>query len=166
MPLVVGVDSSTQSTKVEARDLASGRMVASGSAPHPATAPPVSEQDPDAWWTALSAAFGQLGGHRSEVVAVSVAGQQHGLVLVDDTGGVYVVPCMTGLGAPYWDPDARAALLGMTRGTTRAISSFVDDLSIHIVTGEHYLHGPSYNRYDTARPLKTPIDIVVRAALE
>jgi glycerol kinase len=36
------------------------------------------------------------------------------------SGGVYLVPAFTGLGAPYWDPDARAALLGLTRATSRA----------------------------------------------
>jgi glycerol kinase len=46
----------------------------------------------------------------SEALARSVA----------DTGGVYLVPAFTGLGAPHWDPDARAAILGMTRGTGRA----------------------------------------------
>jgi glycerol kinase len=39
---------------------------------------------------------------------------------VPDSGGVYLVPAFTGLGAPYWDPHARGALLGMTRGSTRA----------------------------------------------
>ncbi|MBI4740790.1 MAG: glycerol kinase GlpK [Betaproteobacteria bacterium] len=39
---------------------------------------------------------------------------------VPDNGGVYLVPAHVGLGAPYWDPYARGALLGMTRGTTRA----------------------------------------------
>ena len=39
---------------------------------------------------------------------------------VDDTGGVYLVPAFTGLGAPYWDERARGALLGITRGTSRA----------------------------------------------
>jgi len=39
---------------------------------------------------------------------------------VPDSGGIYLVPAHTGLGAPYWDPYARGALLGMTRGTTRA----------------------------------------------
>ena len=34
--------------------------------------------------------------------------------------GVYLVPAFVGLGAPYWDPDARGALLGLTRGATRA----------------------------------------------
>jgi glycerol kinase len=36
------------------------------------------------------------------------------------TLGVYVVPAFVGLGAPYWDPDARGAILGLTRGVTRA----------------------------------------------
>jgi glycerol kinase len=39
---------------------------------------------------------------------------------VNDSGGVYLVPAFTGLGAPYWDPAARGTLLGMTRGTTAA----------------------------------------------
>jgi glycerol kinase len=38
---------------------------------------------------------------------------------VPDTGGVYVVPAFAGLGAPYWDPEARGAMFGITRGTTR-----------------------------------------------
>jgi glycerol kinase len=37
---------------------------------------------------------------------------------VPDNGGVYLVPAFTGLGAPHWDPYARGALLGLTRGTT------------------------------------------------
>ena len=39
---------------------------------------------------------------------------------VPDTGGVFVVPAFTGLGAPYWDAQARGAILGLTRGSTRA----------------------------------------------
>jgi glycerol kinase len=38
---------------------------------------------------------------------------------VDDNGGVVLVPAFTGLGAPHWDPAARALLIGMTRGTGR-----------------------------------------------
>ena len=38
---------------------------------------------------------------------------------VPDTGGVYLVPAFTGLGAPYWDMYARGALVGLTRGTGR-----------------------------------------------
>ncbi|NJD27863.1 MAG: glycerol kinase GlpK [Chloroflexi bacterium] len=39
---------------------------------------------------------------------------------VDDSGGVYLVPAFTGLGAPHWDPDARGTIVGVTRGTTIA----------------------------------------------
>ncbi|TAG34581.1 MAG: glycerol kinase [Polaromonas sp.] len=39
---------------------------------------------------------------------------------VPDSGDVYLVPAFTGLGTPHWDPYARGAMLGMTRGTTRA----------------------------------------------
>ena len=85
-PVVVGVDSSTQSTKVEARLLTTGEVVGTGTAKHPPTEPPVSEQDPRAWWDALVDAMGQLGDVRSDVVAVSIAGQQHGLVLLDADG--------------------------------------------------------------------------------
>jgi glycerol kinase len=39
---------------------------------------------------------------------------------VPDSGGIYIVPAFTGLGAPQWDPYARGAILGITRGTTSA----------------------------------------------
>ena len=39
---------------------------------------------------------------------------------VSDTGGVYIVPAFTGLGAPYWDPHARGTITGLTRGSGRA----------------------------------------------
>lgn len=48
--------------------------------------------------------------HESEALANSVT----------DTNGVYFVPAFTGLGAPYWNPDVRGALFGLTRGTTKA----------------------------------------------
>jgi glycerol kinase len=38
---------------------------------------------------------------------------------VPDTGGVYVIPAFSGLGAPHWDPYARGAILGLTRGSNR-----------------------------------------------
>jgi len=83
--LVLGVDSSTQSTTIEARRLTTGEVVASSRAPHPTTTPPVSEQHPDAWWSALVSAMGDLDADvRAAVGAISVAGQQHGLVLLDE----------------------------------------------------------------------------------
>ncbi len=39
---------------------------------------------------------------------------------VADTAGVYFVPALSGLGAPFWDPHARGLIIGLTRGTTRA----------------------------------------------
>ncbi len=39
---------------------------------------------------------------------------------VDDTSGVYIVPSFTGLGAPYWNQDARGVITGLTRGCTKA----------------------------------------------
>ncbi|OIN87977.1 MAG: glycerol kinase [Alphaproteobacteria bacterium CG1_02_46_17] len=39
---------------------------------------------------------------------------------VQDTNGVYFIPAFTGLGAPYWNPDVRGAILGLTRDSTRA----------------------------------------------
>lgn len=86
MALVAGVDSSTGSTKVEIRDADTGTLVASGSAPHPATTPPKSEQDPAAWWGAFEAAWSQAGS--PSVAAISVAGQQHGMVALDADGAV------------------------------------------------------------------------------
>ena len=85
-PLVLGVDSSTQSVKVELRRVDDGTVVATGSAPHTATTPPVSEQDPEMWWEAFVQAVTSLGDHRKHVVAMAVAGQQHGLVLLDRDG--------------------------------------------------------------------------------
>jgi xylulokinase len=79
--LVAGVDSSTQSTKVEIRNLDSGEVVARGSAPHPHTTPPRSEQDPATWWTAFEAAWVAVGA--PSVAAISVGGQQHGMVVLD-----------------------------------------------------------------------------------
>ena len=54
MTLVAGVDSSTQSCKLEVRDADTGELVRSGHRPHPPTVPPRSEQDPHEWWNALS----------------------------------------------------------------------------------------------------------------
>jgi len=52
---------------------------------------------------------------------IGAAAEIEGLAsTVPDTGGVVFVPALTGLGAPYWDPSARGAILGITRGTTRA----------------------------------------------
>jgi xylulokinase len=84
--LVAGVDSSTQSTKVVVHRVDDGEVVAVGRAPHPATEPPKSEQDPQSWWDALVAAFAEVSSVAGDIAAVSVSGQQHGLVVLDDAG--------------------------------------------------------------------------------
>lgn len=81
MPLVAGVDSSTSAIKVEVRDLETGEVVGRGAAPHPATQPPRSEQEPGAWWAAFEAAWAAAGA--PSVAAIAVAGQQHGMVALD-----------------------------------------------------------------------------------
>lgn len=92
MPLVAGIDSSTQSTKVELRDVASGLVIGIGRSPHTATNPPLSEQDPLVWWNALVVAMGQAvasadhANPAGDIVALAVAGQQHGLVVLDRDG--------------------------------------------------------------------------------
>ena len=86
--LVAGIDSSTQSCKVVIRDARSGELVRSGQAAHP----PGTEVDPAHWWQALGSALAEAGG-LSDVAAVSVAGQQHGMVCLD-SGGKVVRPAL------------------------------------------------------------------------
>jgi xylulokinase len=81
--LVAGIDSSTQSCKVVIREASRGALVREGRAAHP----PGTEVDPVAWWQALTSALAGAGG-LDGVAAVSVAGQQHGMVCLDEQGGV------------------------------------------------------------------------------
>ena len=89
MVFVAGVDSSTQSTKVEIRDLDSGEVVGRGAASHPAVTPPVSEQNPGSWWSAFELAWEQASSQlrsragSGEIAAMSIGGQQHGMVALD-----------------------------------------------------------------------------------
>ena len=70
---------------------------------------------------------------------------------VTDSGGVYLVPAFTGLGAPYWDPYARGALLGMTRGTNRAhiARAVLDSIAYQVTDLMNAM------REDAARPITT-----------
>ena len=103
--LVAGVDSSTQSCKVVVRDADTGELVRSARAHHPAGA----EVDPEAWWIAFEQAT--AGGLLEGVAAISVAGQQHGLVLLDEDGAV-----------------VRPALLWNDTRSARAATALVDEL--------------------------------------
>ena len=82
-PFVAGVDSSTQSCKVVICDPVSGRIVREGRASHPEG----SEVDPQAWWDAFLEAVRAAGG-LDDVRALSVGGQQHGMVCLDSQGEV------------------------------------------------------------------------------
>ena len=83
MALVAGIDSSTQSCKVVIRDAETGALVQQGRAAHPDG----TEVHPDAWWAALQQAIEEAGG-LDDVAAASVAGQQHGMVVLDENGEV------------------------------------------------------------------------------
>ena len=83
MPLVAGVDSSTQSCKLVIADAETGKIVRFGHAKHPEG----TEVDPQAWLSALRQAIDKAGGI-GDVKAISIAGQQHGMVLLDDKGEV------------------------------------------------------------------------------
>jgi len=86
MPLVAGVDTSTQSTKVVVVDAETGTTVALGRASHEVTGTGgARETDPEVWWRGLRDALIQTE-RATEVAAISVAGQQHGLVVLDGAG--------------------------------------------------------------------------------
>ena len=70
---------------------------------------------------------------------------------VPDTGGVYLVPAFTGLGAPYWDPYARGLLIGITRGTARA----------HVVRAA--LEAIAYQTADVVRAMEQDADVPLQA---
>lgn len=81
--LVAGVDSSTQSCKVVIVEAETGRVVREGRGKHPDG----TEVDPAAWWRALQAAIAQAGGI-ADVSAISIGGQQHGMVALNGKGEV------------------------------------------------------------------------------
>ena len=83
MALVAGVDSSTQSCKIVIRDAESGRLIRQGSAKHPDG----TQVHPDHWWEAFNQAAAAAGG-LADVSALSVGGQQHGMVVLDAQGNV------------------------------------------------------------------------------
>ena len=81
--LIAGVDSSTQSCKVVIRDAVTGELLREGRASHPDG----TEVNPVHWVTALDAAIKDAGG-LDDVEAISIGGQQHGMVALDESGSV------------------------------------------------------------------------------
>jgi xylulokinase len=98
--VVLGIDSGTQSTKVLAVDIETGEIAGQGRAAHSGA----NTQHPSEWWEALRVAVADATSDEMRVAGLSVAGQQHGCVLLDERGDV-VRP------APLWNnvdaaPDA------------------------------------------------------------
>ncbi|HEY7627307.1 MAG TPA: xylulokinase [Ilumatobacteraceae bacterium] len=153
--LVAGVDSSTQSTKVEIRDLESGQVVGRASAPHPPTTPPRSEQDPRAWWQAFETAWAAVGSPRVE--AISVAGQQHGMVVLDAAGEV-VRP------AKLWNDTESAAdagwLLQQLAGGADAWAAAVGSVPVAAFTATKlsWLHRKEPEHWSRLRHVLLPHD--------
>ncbi len=114
MPKVAGVDSSTQSVKIVVRDAESGELLASASRPHPDG----TEVDPQSWWVALQAVIEDVGG-LAGIDAIGIAGQQHGMVVLDEAGQV-IRPAL------LWN-DNRSS------GTAAQLNSEFSD--IHNLTG-------------------------------
>ncbi len=93
--ITLGIDSGTQSVKVIALEIDTGRLLASGSAPHlmvEGLPPGHQEQEPTLWTTAadtaMRACLEKLGSRRDDILAIGVSGQQHGLVVLDDKSEV------------------------------------------------------------------------------
>ena len=81
--IVAGVDSSTQSVKIVLRDAATGQLLRQGRASHPDG----TEVEPTLWKIALDSAIADAGG-LADVSAISIAGQQHGMVALDSDGEI------------------------------------------------------------------------------
>jgi xylulokinase len=119
--LIAGVDSSTQSVKIVIRAADTGELVRQGRAPHPDG----TEVDPIHWKTALDSAIAQAGG-LDDVAAISVGGQQHGMVALDESGDV-IRPAL------LWN-DTRSAVqaesLNSEMGGNQAIADAVGSVLV------------------------------------
>lgn len=83
------------------------------------------------------------------VISGAAESQQYAEAVADTAGG-YVVPAFTGMGAPYWNQDARGAIVGITRGFSRA----------HLVRAT--LESLAYQTYDIARAMEQDSCIPIR----
>src|SRR3981081_3270012 len=87
-PVFLGIDLGTSSLKALVLDV-DGSIVGTGSAPYPLLTPQPGwgEAEPEAWWQAAAIAVGQAAGaHASEIAAIGLSGQMHGVVLSDEVG--------------------------------------------------------------------------------
>jgi len=119
--LIAGVDSSTQSVKIVIRAANTGELVREGRAPHPDG----TEVDPIHWKNALDTAIAQAGG-LEDVAAISVGGQQHGMVALDESGEV-IRPAL------LWNDTrsaAQAESLNAEMGGNQAIADAVGSVLV------------------------------------
>ena len=119
--LIAGVDSSTQSVKIVIRAADTGELVREGRAPHPDG----TEVDPNHWKNALDLAIAQAGG-LDDVAAISVGGQQHGMVALDESGEV-IRPAL------LWNDTrsaAQAETLNSEMGGNQAIADAVGSVLV------------------------------------
>ena len=119
--LIAGVDSSTQSVKIVIRAADTGELVREGRAAHPDG----TEVDPIHWKNALDAAITQAGG-LGDVAAISVGGQQHGMVALDESGEV-IRPAL------LWNDTrsaAQAESLNAEMGGNQAIADAVGSVLV------------------------------------
>lgn len=98
MALVLGVEMSALSTKVEVRDADDGRLLVAGQAAHPGAVPGRGDVDPRVWWQAVVEARREAGGALG-VNAIAVAAQSDGVVLTDHDGRA-LRPALLGGDAP------------------------------------------------------------------
>ena len=115
--LVAGVDTSTQSVKVVVRDADTGAWIREGRARHPEG----TEVDPSAWWRAFieACAGGLLDGVRS----ISVAGQQHGMVALDDSAEIVRPALLWNDTRSAPDAESLVAELGGPQAWAEAVGS-------------------------------------------
>ena len=119
--LIAGVDSSTQSVKIVIRAADTGELVREGRAPHPDG----TEVDPIHWKNALDSAIAQAGG-LDDIAAISVGGQQHGMVALDESGEV-IRPAL------LWNDTrsaAQAESLNSEMGGNQAIADTVGSVLV------------------------------------
>lgn len=139
--VVLGVDSSTQSTKVLAVDLESGEIVGEGRAAHTGR----DIQDPQDWWVALISAVQEALPPNSEVAAISVGGQQHGMVVLDAANQV-ICP------APLWnnvDAASDAERLNHLANFAREVGTYlVSSITIAKLAHLARTDPPSFARLD------------------
>lgn len=72
---------------------------------------------------------------------------------VEDNGGVYFVPALTGLGAPYWDQYARGTIVGITRGTTKEhfVRAALESIAFQVVDVVEAMEADTGDRLETLK---------------